>query len=348
MKGFDVRKTQDGKVVVTLLYNADPDKDSKEWLDAQRKHMPDERAFRREFLLDWTSAEGAAYYPEFAENPERYIRGIRVVPNLPIYRGWDFGFRYPACVFFQCLPEGRVHVLRELLPSDIDTHSFRDLVLKLSGQKILPERDEEANEDAFRRRPSGVYHYNRIKQDPPWHHLGGERKKYPIPFFKDARFLDFSGPEATKIKSFETAKKERSDADVLAAGGIHLTWQWQPVSYGETIIRRLLLDHQDGKGPGILFHPSCENLINGFAGGLVFAPDTQSNVNQDTCKKDGYHEHLHDALRYAIVNAVPSAEEIKTERLIEPRRSDPTPEEQMEADRMIAHEFVHDPADWFK
>lgn len=48
---------------------------------------------------------------------EKHVHpGIGMNPFLPLYRGWDFGYNHPACVFFQHDPAtGRVIVHRELL-----------------------------------------------------------------------------------------------------------------------------------------------------------------------------------------------------------------------------------------
>ena len=147
LPGFVVRRSttdneEDSYVIVTLSYRADPDKDSPEWLMRQAARMPDDRSLRREYLLDWASAEGDSFYPNFSNAPERYVSTRRAAfnPKLPVYRGFDFGFRFPACIWMQVYPSGRVAVLRDVLPSDIDTYSFRDLVLFLSGQSLSSRR----------------------------------------------------------------------------------------------------------------------------------------------------------------------------------------------------------------
>jgi hypothetical protein len=326
LPGLVVRKAPKGYTVVTLTYRADPEKDSLDWILARRDEMPDERAFRREYLLDWTSAEGNAFYPEFANAPQRYVSTeVHFNPKLPVYRGWDFGFRNPACVWLQLRPDGRVWVLHDLLPSDIDTHSFRDLVLFLSGQSLTPTMEYNVNEELekLRGRPRALLHLQSILADPPWFDPIGPRQDYPVPFFPPGtRFIDFSGPEAYKTQPIESASAEKSDAEVLSSAGINLNWLWQPVSYGENIIRRLLLDGDDGRGPMLQFYPSARNLIDGFAGGIVYAKPTPASPYPDTAHKDGLFEHCHDAFRYTIVNMVPVSEAgmVKEVRL-EPVRS---------------------------
>lgn len=312
MPKFVVRRSpsaskEDSFVTVTLSYRADPDKDSVEWLMRQAARMPDHRALRREYLLDWTSAEGEAFYPNFADAPERYVSSdVTFNPELPVYRGFDFGFRHPACVWVQVTDDGRVHVLHDLLPSDIDTHSFRDLVLFLSGQTLRPGTSYDVQRELgyLAERPRAFQYAARFIKEGPWWSAGGERQSYPVPFFPPGtRFYNFSGPEAYKISAqVETNKRERTDAEVFESAGIFLDIAYQSVEAGETLIRKTLLE-RDGR-PGLLCHPSAVNTINALGGGVVYAKSTPANPRPETAAKDGLFEHVHDALRYTITHVV--------------------------------------------
>jgi hypothetical protein len=285
---------EDSFVTVTLSYRADPDKDSVEWLMRQAARMPDHRALRREYLLDWTSAEGEAFYPNFADAPERFVSRDTVFnPKWPVFRGFDFGFRHPACVWVQRTDEGRIHVLHDLLPSDIDTHSFRDLVLFLSGQTLRPGTSYDVQKELsyLAERPRAFEYAAAIIRDGPWWGPAGERPDYPVPLFPPGtRFYNYSGPEAYKVAAqVEGNKKERTDAEVFESAGIFLDCAYQSVEAGETLIRKTLLDR--GGRPGFSCNPSAVNTI-------------PANPRPETAQKDGLFEHVHDALRYTVTHVV--------------------------------------------
>jgi hypothetical protein len=331
MKGLNATLASDGYVVIRLEHTADPNKDSAEWLEARRRDMPDPQGFQREFLLNWTVSEGDWFYPNFAREPQRWVAEVPFSPKLPVLRGWDFGYRVPACTWSQLGPDGRLRVLRSLIVNDIDTHSFRDLVMFLSGQDLVVGAPPEKQIRQLERRPRAIEELVKLEKEPLiWESWSNELEEMGIPWFpRGTRFLDYSGTEATQLKSFYSTEGERCDAEVLASAGINLNMLWQPVSYGVRIIRRMLLDHTDGHGPGLLLHPWCEDLINGMAGGLVWPKGTERHpvIDDDEPWKDGYFDNIHDALRYTVVNIIGSAEAVDEIQRSEPRREDPSPEE---------------------
>jgi hypothetical protein len=300
-------EVEDSYVCVTLTYRADPDKDSVEWLMRQAARMPDQRAVRREYLLDWTSAEGAAFYPNFAAAPERFVSSVATFnPKWPVFRGFDFGFRHPACVWMQKTDDGRIHILHDLLPSDIDTHSFRDLVLFLSGQTLRPGTSYDVHRELgyLAERPRAFEYAARYIKAGPWWNPAGPRPDYPVPFFPPGtRFLNYSGPEAYKVAAqVEGNKKERTDAEVFESAGIFLDVAYQSVEAGETLIRKTLLDRNGV--PGLICSPAAVNSINALGGGVVYAKSTPAKPRPDTAAKDGLFEHIHDAIRYTITHVV--------------------------------------------
>lgn len=291
--GTSVRRTPRGFVVFELDYVADPVKRQPEWAAQMRAAMGDKR-FRQEFLRDWSSAAGDAFYPEFGAQPHKYIAPALRLPNLPICRGWDFGFRHPACVWFAYSPRSdRVVVLREIMPENLDTYSFRDLVLFLSGQKRIED---------IEKRPSAMAWVKKIRDDPrlpapPWFEADASA---PI------RWLDFSGPEATKVSaSVEGEHKERTDKAILEADGITLECPSVSVKAREAVMRRLLQTRSDGWG-GIIFDPACRILIEGMNGAIAYPKATKVNPDPTEPCKDGYYEHLHDSIGYGLTNIVPA------------------------------------------
>lgn len=295
--GFNVRRTSKGIVVVEIDPWADPAKDAA-WLEAKRRKMPSEVAFRREYLRDWTSAAGTPYYPEFSESPKRYICACTgLVPGQPIIRGWDFGYRRPACVWFQPSPnKGRVWFLREVMGENIDTHSFRDLVLYLSGQLDIED---------LKRRPKALAKVQAIRENP---------KLPPPPWFSHSpeglRFIDYAGPEALKRHpEAEGDDAARVDAEILQRGGIHLRTFYTTPKGRAKIMRRLLLVQADGH-PGALFDPACRELVMGMGGFIVFAKPTKEQPESNDPQKDGYYENLHDAAGYGLAGELPADDDL--------------------------------------
>lgn len=257
------------------------------WAEAERLAVGD-IAFRREHLRDWTAAPGEPFYPEFVANPKLYIRPApHLLDGAPVYRGWDFGFRRPACVWFQVGPTGRVWVLRELRPENIDTHAFCSLVMYLSGQRVFEE---------ILHRPRAVEWTNLLRDnprapDPPW-------------FPPGLQFLDYAGPEALQRRSaVEGEDAARTDAEILLAHGVTLGVYHTRVAARTQIMRRLLQPQRDGY-PGILFDPWCPELILGMGGGIKFKKPTPQEPMPDEPQKDMRFSHLHEALGYGVVNAV--------------------------------------------
>jgi hypothetical protein len=261
LPGFVVRRApslvegEKSYVTVTLSFRADPDKDSLKWLLKQRQKMPDERSFRREYLLDWTSADGDVFYPDFAERPEAYVNpNVEFNPEWPVHRGFDFGFRRPACIWTQLNPHnGQVVILHDLLPSGIDTYSFRNLVMFLSGETLRPGKDYSVDLELreLAKRPRAYSLLHKIAKAPPWWAPAGDPRPYPIPFFPPGtHFFNYSGTEALKVSAtVDSEKKERTDAEVFQSGGIILDMSYQSIEAGETLIRKQL--HFANNTPGL-------------------------------------------------------------------------------------------------
>lgn len=288
--GMKVRHTKRGACVVELDYWADPTR-NQTWAEEMRAVIGDVN-FEREFKRNWKVAAGTAFYPEFKQDTDKRILVLPRLIKGPVYRGWDFGYRRPACVWFQySKKQKRVWVLRELMPEDIDVWAFRDLVLYLSGQRT---------EEFLAKRPRALEWAQKLKEDP----------RYPNPpwFFSSPsdplQFIDYAGPEA----NYHTAivgqdQPERSSAEVLAAEGINLGIYGMEVSDRTLLIRKLMYLREDGYA-GLILDPACKILIEAFLGGLPFKNPTKQNPVPTEPAKDGKYEHLHDALGYGIFNVV--------------------------------------------
>ena len=87
--------------------------------------------------------------------------------------------------------------------------------------------------------------------------------------------------------------------------GIDVVSRFSFVEEGTKILEQKLMIQADG-GPGIIIDPCNKVLIDGFAGGYKL-DTTKTGKNDDgvlknRAKKDGFYDHLQDALRYIIVN----------------------------------------------
>lgn len=288
---WEIFHTPRGIAVFNLNYWADPDK-TPETIATLRTQMGEKR-FKRELLKDWTSAAGDSFYPEFSLNGGRRVYCYDPPELLagPIYRFWDFGFRRPAVVWAQKGKgeDGRLYVLRELMPGwvtgvmgDIDARSFRDAVLYVSGQLASDRLSTPAQNLILK-----------LAEDPDYP---------PPPWFQPAytqQFIDFTGPEALMVSDIAAETQERTRLAILEEAGLSVSWRDVSWKAREDIMRDLLLVRPDGR-PNILFASPCKILLQALEGGLTFARPTKEEPIPSKPAKDGYHDHLHDALSYGV------------------------------------------------
>lgn len=77
---------------------------------------------------------GRAVYPAYKDS--FHCREFDFpAPNLPIYRGWDFGLT-PACVFFQLLATGQVRIGLEVVAERAGIDAFSDVVLRAARTEM--------------------------------------------------------------------------------------------------------------------------------------------------------------------------------------------------------------------
>lgn len=130
IQGLDIWQNRDnGFVVFRLHYTADPEKRTKEWQDSTFGGMPEDQR-QREFEINFKIRAGLSPFPNFMQ--AIHIAEVRYNPAWPLYRSWDFGYRYPACLWIQVDPQTRrAYVLDELFGEkamNISTYQFGKLV----------------------------------------------------------------------------------------------------------------------------------------------------------------------------------------------------------------------------
>jgi hypothetical protein len=237
-EGFTVKHNQNGFVVGFLHYSADQTKNDA-WVDEVKKSYPSLDIWRQEMELDFTKASGRRVYPEF--KTELHVSRLKPIPYRDIWRGWDFGYHHPACVWLQVTDDDRLHILAELVGTETIIQNFAEEVNALS-KKLF-------------------YGYE----------------------FKDA------GDPAVRARS---DKNERTTADILRFMGIRIQSKPFLVKDGINLIRTLLIPRHDGFIK-LKIDERCQTLVEGFLG------QYQRN-EEDEPIKDGYYEHIFDALRYAV------------------------------------------------
>lgn len=133
-KGLTAHKNENGFTIARLHYLADEDK-TEEWAEKLRKTYPSLDTWNQEMELDFTKASGKRMYVEFTT--ELHISELTPIPLTTIWRGWDFGYGSPACVWAQVTPEGRLHLLGEVMGKETIINVFAVEVDKLS-KKLFP------------------------------------------------------------------------------------------------------------------------------------------------------------------------------------------------------------------
>lgn len=152
MPGVRGWKTNDGYLVLRLHYSADPERATEEWRNyyvVGYRGGFEGRDWRREMEIDFTAYAGEPVYSQFDSNTS--TKPTRYNPHIPLWRGWDFGYRHPACVWAQLWPDNTLVYLHELYPTldrdqlaGLSTHQFAKMVIEQTN-RLFPEALEPAN-----------------------------------------------------------------------------------------------------------------------------------------------------------------------------------------------------------
>jgi hypothetical protein len=99
----------------------------------------------------------------------------------------------------------------------------------------------------------------------------------------------------------KTDKSEFTSVEVLNSLGIYPTSKPSHIREGLEIIQQRMMRRNDGQ-VGILIHPMCRIIIDSLKGGYRYPEVKDGSPEKEDPLKDGYYEHLMDALRYLCVN----------------------------------------------
>lgn len=140
MTGLKYRKNKkNGFAVIRIHYTADEDKRSKEWKENEMIGVS-ESDWEREMEINYERLDGKRVVPEY--NPDIHRKNLIFNPHLPIHRGWDFGYRHPACIWIQVNEKNQICILKALLGNFIKLEDFISEV-KLAVPQVMP--DENGN-----------------------------------------------------------------------------------------------------------------------------------------------------------------------------------------------------------
>ena len=121
-----------GFVVTEIWPEANPAKRGPGYEKMAREGM-DEDQYLREHRLNFLVSAGVKPFPKF--RLQTHVRQFAYNPQWPLYRTWDFGFKFPACLWVQVAPDERVWVLASLFGKDMkasnqSTQQFASLAIK--------------------------------------------------------------------------------------------------------------------------------------------------------------------------------------------------------------------------
>lgn len=294
--GVEAHLTSRGHCLITLRWWCQNHRRNRKWFDSMRAKFETDFEFDQEFGINWAARAGDAYFPEFVRRGPKFftLPAPGVIPGLPIFRGWDFGTSRPAVVWGQIDDTGRVWVLREIAPTNIDIHQFRDLVLYLSGQLEIEKLEQQSMTRALQiineiNDPESGY------PETPWfQHSTGE-------------WVDHGLPEAVRPSTIVTTT-ERTDADVLASRGIYLQTAYVHLETREQVMRALLRRRPDG-WPGIIWDPACKQSLKMMNGGLTRKKDKKTGRTFGSeYNKPGLVDDLYDAHSAWLTQEIDPAE----------------------------------------
>lgn len=148
MRGVRGWRTSEGYLVVRVHYTADPVTAEPGWKETVAQEMGYRggvggRDWEREMEIDFSMYSGDPIYPGFNHSS---ITVTQYNPHLPLFRGWDFGFRNPACVWLQHdEAHDRLHYLHEIFPtldkSEVPGLKITDFIalVEAETERLFPE-----------------------------------------------------------------------------------------------------------------------------------------------------------------------------------------------------------------
>ena len=263
---------QVGIRLVGLHYTSHAPFRTPEWQKMNREGYTEARKYKRENELDFTLADGAGVYAnEFSRALHIMDTKYVVEPTVPIHRGWDFGFNGQACAFFQ------ENHLGQIVNFDMVFHK------RVALERVVHDvKSRTTNHYANANSQLGTV----LNMD------GSTTRTAP-------RIHDYGDPSA---KANNT--DGRTDMMTLKKFGINLVTV-KTIGRKQDLVdqvRTLLLPRGDGR-PALVFarnSPEMDYVIAAMAGGYHYAEPKGGKAEKETPHKDGFYDHMMDAIQYAI------------------------------------------------
>lgn len=269
MKGIRGWRTGEGYLVIRTHYTCDPERASEDWLEDTStgyRGGTSGRDWMREMEIDFGSYSGLPVYTQFDKDAS--VREVRYNPHLPLWRGWDFGYRNPAVVFLQLWPDETLVFLHEIFPTrdkeSLPGISTADLVKTVLGEteRLFPgSQDQE--------KTAGVFDF----VDP-----AGNQKK-----------------ETSDFSSIEIMQQHGIDPHHNVVGRKNRILFSRPYVEGK---------HEDGT-PRFLINPHCALGIEAFAAAYRYPEEEKGSTDRempDLSRKVQEEPYIHiiDAYEYVV------------------------------------------------
>ena len=260
-KILNPQTTRRGITVVSLHYGLNPKYDE-EWARKTRASMDPDK-WNQEYEISYLTPDGQ---PVIHVEPAIHFRDIEPIAGKVLWRGWDFGYRAPACVVTQMNMKDQWCWYWAIVGENETTYNFGKRVMELCDAKFPPGKDDRSRT---------------IEQ----------------------LWLDFCDPHG--VNATENADINSIDALQAAHQDRYrkrMSLRWARIKFevGISLIRERLPLRNDGE-PGILISNACELLKEGALGGYHFPDDRKSGEHPEFPAKDGHYIHPFDALRYIAV-----------------------------------------------
>lgn len=114
-------------------------------------------------------------------------------------------------------------------------------------------------------------------------------------FSPDAKYEDYCDPSGHQ----GCDKSPHTSVEILKKQGIYPKSSQQRILDGVMLIRMLLMG---GENPRLILDPRCRTLCEGFLGGYHYPHEYNGTGEDPQPFKDGFYDHLQDALRYLVWN----------------------------------------------
>lgn len=261
-----------GICLIFVHESADPAKKDLKWQEQDRKGYTDQRKYLREKQGNFTLYDGMGVYSsEFSPNIHQ-IPSYVPDPNLPLYRGWDFGYTGQAVSFAQMNLQGQMIWFDQIIVKGVSLERVIQEVLARTSF-WMGRAEMTVGMDSL------------VKVARP-------------------QVYDYGDPAAKAHNS-----RGETDLALLSQYGIRLGVKRTMGRKMDIVgnVRTLLLPRSDGK-PGLLLaknSPEMDHVAAGFAGAYRYGQTRDGKAEKEIPHKDGYYDHMFDSFQYLVDNVRP-------------------------------------------